>query len=58
MVKQMYPRVEVNLQYLKENVAAVVEKCKPFGTSISVGASLFLRFTLIHTSSSLIIFLQ
>ncbi len=35
MVKQIYPRVEVNLQYLKENVAAVVEKCKPFGIDIA-----------------------
>ncbi len=35
MVKQIYPRVEINLQYLKENVAAVVEKCKPFGIDIA-----------------------
>ena len=35
MVKQIYPRVEVNLQYLKENVGAVVEKCKPFGIDIA-----------------------
>lgn len=35
MVKQMYPRVELNLQYLKENVAAVVEKCAPFGIEIA-----------------------
>ncbi|MBR5315742.1 MAG: alanine/ornithine racemase family PLP-dependent enzyme [Firmicutes bacterium] len=35
MVKQMYPRVELNLQYLKENVEVVVEKCKPYGIDIA-----------------------
>lgn len=35
MVKQLYPRVEINLQYLKENVAAIVEKCKPYGIDIA-----------------------
>lgn len=35
MVKQIYPRVEINLQYLKENVAAVVEKCADFGIDIA-----------------------
>lgn len=35
MVKQSYPRVEVNLQYLKENVAAVVERCADFGIDIA-----------------------
>ena len=35
MVKQVYPRVEINLQYLKENVAAVVNKCADFGIDIA-----------------------
>ena len=35
MVKQIYPRVEVNLQYLKENVAAVVRRCGEFGIDIA-----------------------
>lgn len=35
MVKQSYPRVEINLQYFKENVAAVVERCAEYGIKIS-----------------------
>lgn len=35
MVKQMYPRVEINLQYLKENVAEVVKRCGEFGIDIA-----------------------
>lgn len=35
MVKQMYPRVEINLQYFKENVAAVVERCNEYGINIA-----------------------
>ncbi len=35
MVKQSYPRLEINLQYLKENVAAVVEKCAAFHVDIA-----------------------
>lgn len=35
MVKQLYPRVEINLQYLKENVAAIVERCAEFGIDIA-----------------------
>lgn len=35
MVKQSYPRIEINLQYLKENVAAIVKKCADCGIKIS-----------------------
>ncbi len=35
MVKQLYPRVDINLQYLKENVTAIVEKCAEFGIDIA-----------------------
>lgn len=35
MVNQLYPRVEINLQYLKENVAAIVERCAEFGIDIA-----------------------
>lgn len=35
MVKQSYPRIEINLQYLKENVAAIVKKCTDCGIKIS-----------------------
>ena len=31
MVKQLYPRVEINLKYLTENVATVVKKCSEKG---------------------------
>ena len=35
MVKQLYPRVEINLKYLTENVATVVKKCSEKGIDIS-----------------------
>ena len=35
MVKQVYPRVEINLQYLKENVAEIVRRCGEFGIDIA-----------------------
>ena len=35
MVKQMYPKLTVNLQYFKENVAAMVEKCNACGIEIA-----------------------
>ena len=35
MVKQIYPRVEINLQYLKENVEAIVQRCGEFGIDIA-----------------------
>lgn len=35
MVKQSYPRVEINLQYFKENVEAVVKRCAENGIKIS-----------------------
>ena len=35
MVKQLYPRVEINLQYLKENVEAIVERCGAMGVNIA-----------------------
>ena len=35
MVKQSYPRVEINLQYFKENVEAVVKRCAEYGIKIS-----------------------
>lgn len=35
MVKQSYPRIEINLQCLKENVAAIVKKCADCGIKIS-----------------------
>lgn len=35
MVKQAYPRVEINLQYLKENVAAIAKRCADFGIDIA-----------------------
>lgn len=35
MVKQMYPRLEINLQYFKENVAAMVERCNEYGIEIA-----------------------
>lgn len=35
MVKQIYPRLEINLQYFKENVAAMVEKCNECGIDIA-----------------------
>lgn len=35
MVKQSYPRIEINLQYLKENVAAIVKRCADCGIKIS-----------------------
>lgn len=35
MVNQSYPRVEINLQYFKENVQAVVERCAEYGIKIS-----------------------
>lgn len=31
MVKQLYPRIEINLQYLTENVSTVVKKCNERG---------------------------
>lgn len=35
MVKQLYPRIEINLQYLKENVATVVKKCSERGIKVA-----------------------
>ena len=35
MVNQVYPRVEINLQYLKENVAEIVRRCGEFGIDIA-----------------------
>ena len=35
MVKQMYPKLTVNLQYFKENVAAMVERCNKHGIAIA-----------------------
>lgn len=35
MVKQLYPRIEINLQYLTENVATVVKKCNDKGIKIA-----------------------
>ncbi len=35
MVKQSYPRLEINLQYFKENVAAMVERCDKYGIEIA-----------------------
>lgn len=35
MVKQVYPRVEINLQYLKENVAEIVRRCGEYGIDIA-----------------------
>lgn len=35
MVKQDYPRVEINLQYLKENVAAVTSRCAEYGIDVA-----------------------
>lgn len=35
MVKQLYPRIEINLQYLKENVATVVKKCNARGIKVA-----------------------
>lgn len=35
MVKQMYPRVEINLKYLRENVAEVVRRCGEIGIDIA-----------------------
>lgn len=35
MVEQNYPRVEINLQYLKENVEIIVKKCAEYGIRIS-----------------------
>lgn len=35
MVNQVYPRVEINLQHLKENVAAVVKMAGEYGVNIA-----------------------
>lgn len=35
MVKQLYPRLEINLQYFKENVAAMVNLCSKHGITIA-----------------------
>ena len=35
MVKQMYPKLTINLQYFKENVAAMVERCDKCGIAIA-----------------------
>lgn len=35
MVKQLYPRVEINLEYLKENVAAIVKRCADLGVDVA-----------------------
>jgi predicted amino acid racemase len=35
MVKQIYPRVEINLQYLKENVEEIVRRCGEYGIEIA-----------------------
>lgn len=35
MVKQLYPRVEINLQYLKKNVEQIVNRCGEFGIDIA-----------------------
>lgn len=35
MVQQKYPRIEINLQYLKENVSSVVEKCAALDIDIA-----------------------
>ena len=35
MVKQLYPRLEINLQYLKENVRTVVDQCAEFGIQVA-----------------------
>ncbi len=35
MVKQMYPKLTINLQYFKENVAAMVERCDKCGITIA-----------------------
>lgn len=35
MVKQIYPRCEINLGYLRENVAAMVERCGAIGIEIA-----------------------
>lgn len=35
MVKQIYPRLEINLQYLKENVTAITERCNKFGITVA-----------------------
>ena len=35
MVNQSYPRVEINLQYFKENVEAAVKRCAEYGIKVS-----------------------
>lgn len=35
MVKQLYPRIEINLQYLKENVAEIVKRCGELGIDVA-----------------------
>jgi len=35
MAKQIYPRVEINLQYLKENVEQIVKRCGEYGIEIA-----------------------
>lgn len=35
MVKQLYPRIEINLQYLTENVSTVVKKCNERGIQVA-----------------------
>lgn len=35
MVKQYYPRVEINLGYLEENVRAIVDRCAAYGIEIA-----------------------
>ena len=35
MVKQKYPKLTINLQYFKENVAAMVERCDKYGITIA-----------------------
>lgn len=35
MTKQIYPKLTINLQYFKENVAAMVERCDKYGITIA-----------------------
>lgn len=35
MVKQTYPRLEINLEYLKENVSKISKKCKKYGIDVA-----------------------
>ena len=35
MVDQSYPRVEINLQYFKENVEQIVKRCGEYGINIA-----------------------